>query len=275
MEAILGYGSTDDEEQPADHPAIAAADADGAAAAPLPPAHGRVRRFPHVEGNYSIHVFIPVELPPTCRPPLAALLRHVALRLPGLQPVVDAPAKAGGATPAAGEVEGLPGMVQASYHLSLSRSAAARRPQLESLSGALRHQLRRLRPFVLAMGRPEVFLNDDRSRTFLALAAAATPAAPGGPGPGGGGGDPLQRAIDAASAAFLRHGLPRFYDDPRPHVSVAWVAGDCEAALQAALAEPEGRRAGAAVQQCGWRAAPKAIVYRSGQRQHAVWPPLS
>ena len=36
--------------------------------------------------------------------------------------------------------------------------------------------------------------------------------------------------------AMTLHGLPRYYDDPQPHLSFAWALGDCKEQLQAAAA---------------------------------------
>lgn len=89
------------------------------------------------------------------------------------------------------------------------------------------------------MGGPEVFLNDEKTRTFLALAAGGIPRGGGtsssdsdsGGGSAGAGahGRRQQRYCPqlvalshAVSGVFAAHGLPRFYADPRPHVS-----GEC------------------------------------------------
>jgi hypothetical protein len=48
--------------------------------------HGRrVRTFPHVEGNFSLHVFIPVALSTVVRSKLVPYLRKAAELFPGLQ----------------------------------------------------------------------------------------------------------------------------------------------------------------------------------------------
>ena len=98
----------------------------------------------------------------------------------------------------------------------------------------------------MRLGPPEVFANDDRSRTFLSLAAveAGAPSSDGtnsssGGGSGGvcsgdAGGEQQQQQqrrrqprycaqlvalCHAVSAVFVAHGLPRFYADPQPHAS--------------------------------------------------------
>ena len=123
---------------------------------------------------------------------------------------------------------------------------------------------RRHDTFCIRMGAPEVLVNDDRTRTFLVLAAggggggaveARGGSKAGETGSGGvkaalaggqaggqqqnvrhGGGQqalppPLPRyspalvsLCHAVSGVFAAHGLPRFYAEPRPHVS-----GGCRA----------------------------------------------
>lgn len=114
-------------------------------------------------------------------------------------------------------------------------------------------------------------MNDERTRTFLALSAAAT--APGaargvvrGPLPppqqhgtsaaaaaAAAGSSPLLRAINAASRAYQLHSLPRFHAEPRPHISVAWLLGDCEAQLLGTLASPALQQASAQLADCRWQ----------------------
>ena len=56
------------------------------------------------------------------------------------------------------------------------------------------------------------------------------------PGDGDTGGS-FAGAYSAVDAALTRCGYPRFYDDPKPHASVAYVPGDVEAELRYQVAE--------------------------------------
>ena len=220
---------------------------------------------------------------------------------------------------------------------------------------------RRQDTFCIRLGRLAVFCNDDRTRTFLSLAAeegdggssggggtAGVAAAAEGPsnsrdggssdseGSGDGGCTQPQRPryseqlvglCHAVSGVFAAHGLPRFYADPQPHASgeqshregpqvfawlrcvcmeslagvlpggllplecephvpgahhpdptlclpcaVAWLLGDCQQQLEAALAAPEVQAAARTLAAQHWRLQPAAIVCKAGQREHAVWP---
>ena len=95
-----------------------------------------------------------------------------------------------------------------------------------------------------------MFLNDEKTRTFLALAAGGShhggsstdsdsdsDSDSGGGGAGAGAHGRRRRYCPqlvalshAVSGVFAAHGLPRFYDDPRPHVSGVYGNGNAMAA---------------------------------------------
>jgi hypothetical protein len=133
------------------------------------------------------------------------------------------------------------------------------------------------------LGGAEVLVNDDRTRTFLAVSASAAPVG-GGAHAGSTSGtvaaaaNPLLRAIHAVSQAFQVHGLPAFYDYPRPHASVAWLLGDRAPELKAALLRPDVAAADAELQLCHWQVQVRAAWMRrvapvkAGRRARATAP---
>lgn len=258
METIAQYGSSDEDEALPHLPSPSSA----------PQQAGRIRTFPHVPGNFAVHVYVELAVPPAAAPPLAALLRRAAELLPGLRPVD-------------GDAEGpVPPLVQPSYHVSLSRTVPVTLPQADPLLTALGNALHSLRPFQLSVEPDlEVYVNDERTRTFLALRAAARPAVAALVASGGGRAppnDPLVAAISAVSDVFEEQDLPRFYEVPRLHASLAWLLGDEAAAVAAAVglggpsdaalvAALEGLRA------ARWVAEPEAVWCRVGARRAAVW----
>jgi hypothetical protein len=299
MDALQAYASSSDEEEGARAAAAAPPPPPPpplpppplAAAPPPPPAaeegedrhQGRLRTFAHVEGAPPAHVLVEVPPPP---PPaaaaLAALLAALAARVPELRPM--APPDAGRAAGAGAAPELL--WAAGPFHLSLSRTAPARPHQAASLAAALRRGLRRAPPppALALAARAEVFVNAERTRTFVAVsvsadggavvASSAAAAGPSAAAAAAAAADPLLRAIAAASDAFQRHGLPRYYDDPRPHVSVAWALGDRGAELRAALGgDASARGAAAALSRARWRAAPAAALLKLGRRAVEVWAP--
>eukprot|EP00898_Chlorokybus_atmophyticus_P006972 jgi/Chlat1/7276/Chrsp58S06909 len=177
---------------------------------------GRKRSFAHVEGNFAVHVYIPALLLPRERERIQALTRDISAAAPGI----------------------LPMEAVSVCHVSLSRTIAVRYPQIDSLVAALRRNLRRLQRFSLELdvNRLVPYVNDDRSRSFLAIDTSDGTAQ-------------VCSMVACVDAAFKLHGLPTFYENPRPHVSVAWALGDHEKQW-AALCAKHARARDAAVR---WR----------------------
>ncbi|KAL4856427.1 U6 snRNA phosphodiesterase [Chlorella vulgaris] len=153
---------------------------------------GRTRAFPHVSGNFATHVLVAVAAPAACVEALEALLQLLRIRLPSLQPTRDAtgggashgtstrrgvsPSAAAAAAAAAdassadADAPRTP-LAQPCYHISLSRTVGLRLEQIAPLVSDLRCRLRQQDSFCISMAGLEVFANDDRSRTFLAVRA--------------------------------------------------------------------------------------------------------
>lgn len=182
---------------------------------------GRVRSFPHVEGNYAVSVFCALAPPPPAQEQrLASLLRRCAASLPAGTQLVP--------------------LSLATLHLSLCSPCAIRRHQSASLYAQLRARLRGAQPQLPAQcwlggGQPLALLNDTRTRTFLALPLLLSQGDEGGTSAASAA---LAGAVEAVDGAFGMHGLPSLRPEGGtahlPHVSVAWALGDVVAELQAA-----------------------------------------
>jgi hypothetical protein len=293
-----------------------------------PAAHdGRVRAFPGVVGEFACHVYLPVALPPSGSAQGGALSAFVAA-------AVACAAASNGTTPALQLHAAAFGGGE--LHLSLSRTVPVRLPQVPTLTVRLAHS--RIHAFAfsprvlltrapracasqaalrrglaaapppprLPLRAPCALVNDERTRTFLALEIpsllassandaqndanrAANALANGAHAPANAANGAaaaaracvdeaafeaeravgaLRACIAAVDAAFALVGLPRFYDAPRPHVSLAWALGDVAADVASAAAAAQ--RAGARPPD-DW--APRARVVRVaiGQRVVDVW----
>jgi hypothetical protein len=178
--------------------------------------------------------------------------------------------------------------------VSLSRTCPIRLPLAETLLTTLRNNLHRVKRFSLRV-HPilEVFLNDDKTRTFLALKVSAKPvlgvqlalsSTVAGTGEvASKDSDPLLQAIDAVSDAFEMEELPRFYNTPRPHISLGWLRGDQSAALSAAVGGLSEKKeesttdeinisaAMIALAEMQWEVEPEVIWCKIGQANHTVW----
>ena len=165
MDALLGYDSDDSpvsraasRDAPPDpkRPRLVDDPPDDATSS------GRVRAFPHVDGNFATHVYIPVDIP---RRPRAALARRLAALValaPSLRPVGrDAPPD---------PTLDPDALVPDHLHVSLSRVFPIRIDARASLLAALRRALASLDAFHADVGPSfRVFLNDARDTAFVAL----------------------------------------------------------------------------------------------------------
>ena len=60
------------------------------------------------------------------------------------------------------------------FHISLGRTVPIRIHQVDTMVHMLRRKFERQKRFWIEFGNWEVFVNDDRTRTFLALEVVAT-----------------------------------------------------------------------------------------------------
>ncbi|CAI9762328.1 unnamed protein product [Fraxinus pennsylvanica] len=182
----------------------------------------RVRNFPHVEGNFALHVYIPVSIPLVPRKELSLFLRRVTTVVPGLHVVdVDIPLNN-----LVHDVRKLDQVVLGrEFHVSLGRTIPIRVHQRESMVGMLRQRLHSQRRYWIDFNKWEVFVNDDRTRTFLSMEVTT------------GGLSEIRKQIQAVNEVYRLHNLPEFYKDPRPHISVAWAFGDISDSLKRVIEE--------------------------------------
>ncbi|BBM97687.1 U6 snRNA phosphodiesterase [Marchantia polymorpha subsp. ruderalis] len=97
------------------------------------PHRGRLRTFPHVEGNFALHVYIPVTVPSNAKSKILPLFERAVklftdLHLLGDE-IVDVSAKGASISKFGGE-----------YHISLSRTVAVRVHQIDSVVSMLRRR---------------------------------------------------------------------------------------------------------------------------------------
>ncbi|KAJ4728962.1 U6 snRNA phosphodiesterase [Melia azedarach] len=104
----------------------------------------RVRSFPHVEGNYALHVYIPVSIPSVPKKELALFLKKLEQVALGRE-----------------------------FHISLGRTVPIRVHQIDSIVAMLRQKLQSQRRYWIDFSKWEIFLNDDSTRTFLSLEIVA------------------------------------------------------------------------------------------------------
>ncbi|PSR93286.1 U6 snRNA phosphodiesterase [Actinidia chinensis var. chinensis] len=171
----------------------------------------RVRSFPHVEGNYALHVYIPVRIPPAPKKELAQILKKVSSLVPGLNAIdVDIPLNVLCSEDLKLEQVAL----GREFHISLGRTVPIRVHQIDSVVAMLRQKLQFQKRYLIDFSKLEVFVNDDRTRSFLSVEVLREGLAE------------ITKQIQAVNEVYKLHNLPEFYKDPRPHISIAWALGD-------------------------------------------------
>lgn len=243
---------------------------------------GRVRSFPHVEGNYATLVYVNVPLPSEFKNPLEKILRNLKEKMPDVQPILSSHKNAVTSSDYLSQLES-DTMVQQEYHLSLSRPAPVVFNQIEFIKDSLRHNLRRLEPFVICIENSlEIFVNEEKTRTFLALkvrgeslkpqlSAAQQPVTHFNLKPKHAKSNPIKRAIEATSKSLVLHGMKPYYQNPRPHISVAWLLGDRSKELLAASRDPSIVKLLHGLETCNNKIIPSDIIFRAGKRCMQVW----
>ncbi|KAL6763964.1 hypothetical protein V8C86DRAFT_2484777 [Haematococcus lacustris] len=256
----------------------------------------RVRTFPHVEGVYPTLVMVPVQLSTEEQAALARVLAAMQQLLPDLQPMSEQLRVAAPGQQAAQVADAVRSICQGassttSLHLSLSRVLPVPFRLLEELEGQLRDALAGTAGAELTAQGLTSLVNDEGTRSFLALPLTKGRAEVCA----------LIRHVDQALAL---HQLPTYYQDPQPHISIAWLLGSRQAELQAAIRQlsmtdpplPQHDvldAAATATEECGrqeepnlvsGRAAPwcgrpvpglsfglRRVVCRAGIKEHVLW----
>jgi len=196
MESVLALAAYDDdsEEEVVDQPAAEERLGSGEVHGEKQVSRdGRVRSFPHVKGNFPGFVFVPI------------IGAGDALKAAAMQ-AVDAAALVLGADRVLHRIP------LSEVHLSLSRTFAVRRPQIDNLVQLLRDQLHALPRFTASLCGASLYTNDDASRTFVGLRLDAGEKRT----------HMMVRGVDRALDTFR---IPPYYSDLSFHVSVAWTTG--------------------------------------------------
>ncbi|XP_054814578.1 uncharacterized protein LOC129315082 [Prosopis cineraria] len=182
----------------------------------------RVRGFPHVDGNYALHVYIPICVPSPSKKELAAFLKKVSSQEPSLHAVdVDLPLN----ILCKNEENLEQAVLGREFHISLGRTVPIRVHQIDSMVSMLRQKLQTQQLYWIDFSKWEVFENDDHTRTFLSLEVVQ------------GGLREIAKQIEAVNGVYKLHNLPEFYKDPRPHISLAWALGDISHSLKKVVEE--------------------------------------
>ncbi|KAL3860775.1 hypothetical protein ACJMK2_010846 [Sinanodonta woodiana] len=153
--------------------------------------YGRMRSFPHEEGNWATHIYIPYE----------ADMRFLELQKQLfllLQP--------------------LEFKTMTDYHISLSRTVSIRHHWIEPLINSLRKEFAQLQSCSCELQRLKLYTNDEKTRTFLAVEVSS-------------GCKTYEEYVAAVDRCFKEYKLPPYYNPPLFHISIGWCLGDVTAKI--------------------------------------------
>lgn len=216
----------------------------------------RVRSFPHVDGNYALHVYIPINISSPSKKELAAFMKKVSSQEPSLNVVdVDVPLNI-----LCKNDEKLEQVVLGrEFHISLGRTVPIRVHQIDSVVSMLRQKLQTQHQYWIDFNKWEVFVNDDYTRTFLSLEVVQ------------GGLLEIRKQIEAVNTIYRLHNLPEFYKDPRPHISLAWALGDISHSLKKLVDEEMKCAAGKSLKKCIFSCKFKGIECKIGKKTYTIY----
>ncbi|KAG7537464.1 U6 snRNA phosphodiesterase Usb1 [Arabidopsis suecica] len=215
----------------------------------------RVRKFPHIDGNYALHVYIPVSIPPLPKKEIVCFLKRVASVVPHLHLVeADVPLSI-----LCKDDQKFERALGREFHISLGRNVPLRVHQINSVVSMLRQKLQLQKRYSIDFNKWEVFVNDDCTRSFLSLEITTS------------GLSEISKQIDAVNEVYKLHNLPEFYKDPRPHISLVWALGDIRTSLKGAVdGELRKLRAGSCVQNRIFTSKFGGIECKIGNKTHKI-----
>ncbi|KAK7339359.1 hypothetical protein VNO77_20020 [Canavalia gladiata] len=216
----------------------------------------RVRSFPHVDGNYALHVYIPINISSQSKKELAVFLKKVSSQEPSLNVVdVDVPLNI-----LCNNDEKLEQVALGrEFHISLGRTVPVRVHQIDSIVSMLRQKLQTQHHYWIDFNKWEVFVNDDQTRTFLSLEVLQ------------GGLVEITKQIEAVNTIYRLHNLPEFYKDPRPHISLAWALGDINHSLKKVVEEESKKYAvGESLKKCIFNCKFKGVECKIGKKTYTI-----
>lgn len=112
------------------------------------------------------------------------------------------------------------------HHLSLSRVVSLRHHWIDPLSSTLKATIQREKSFHLALDKLQVYVNDEKTRTFVGIEAQV-------------GVRELQNLTTCVDKCFADYNLAPFYNPPSFHVSLGWCLGDKSALIRGMLQKLE------------------------------------
>ncbi|RCV07565.1 hypothetical protein SETIT_1G254900v2 [Setaria italica] len=202
----------------------------------------RVRSFPHVEGNYAVHVYIPVVIPSDAKKQLALAMKRAASLVPDLY-AVDADYALSELCKDEQKLEKV--LLSREFHVSLGRPVAVQVHQIDSFVAMLCQKFQSQQRYWMEFNKWEHFVNDDISKQILMV-----------------------------DEVYRLHGLPEFYKNPRPHISLVWALGDISSKLKQTIKDIEKYQSSqssmSSLQKCNVRCKFSRVVCKVGKKVYDI-----
>lgn len=161
---------------------------------------GRIRSFPHEKGNWASILYVPLHLG-VYGASFASFLASLV------------------ATCQENDVKLTP---STQLHISLTRTLVLQLHWIQPIADDLRVRLGRFPKFSLWLHGLNVYVNEEKTRTFLGLRVCH-------------GRNELQDIVSEVDLCIEEYRLPPFYKDGSFHASVAWCTGDASEDLRRLL----------------------------------------
>ncbi|XP_050430090.1 U6 snRNA phosphodiesterase 1 isoform X2 [Adelges cooleyi] len=97
-------------------------------------------------------------------------------------------------------------------HVSLTRTIVLQFHWINRFISDLISKLKSIEKFTITFGELEVFCNDNCTRTFVGFLAQPP--------------ELLLQCVEQLDGVLSNYNLPKYYEDPKFHLSVAWCLGD-------------------------------------------------
>ncbi|CAD6243189.1 unnamed protein product [Miscanthus lutarioriparius] len=145
------------------------------------------------------------------------------------------------------------------FHVSLGRPVAVQVHQIDSFVAMLRQKFQPQQRYCMEFNKWEHFVNDDCTRSFLSLEVTRT------------GLPEIRKQILMVDEVYRLHGLPEFYTNPRPHISLVWALGDVSGKLKQAIKDIEKYQSSmSSLQKCNVRCKFSRVVCKVGKKVYDI-----
>ncbi|WVZ74405.1 hypothetical protein U9M48_022588 [Paspalum notatum var. saurae] len=200
--------------------------------------------------------YLRVVIPSDARKQLALAMKRAASLVPGLY-AIDADYALSELCKDEQKLEKV--LLSREFHVSLGRPVAVQVHQIDSFIAMLRQKFQSQQRYWMEFNKWEHFVNDDCTRSFLSLEVTRT------------GLPEISKQILMVDEVYRLHGLPEFYKNPRPHISLVWALGDISGKLKQAIKDIEKYQSSmSSLQKCIVQCKFSRIVCKVGKKVHDI-----